>query len=64
MTEGYAALAALLAWEFFRSDEVIAARVSGGACLAFAFLTITLEVRQGFRGTILSQGTATSAARR
>jgi uncharacterized membrane protein len=56
-----AILAALLAWELFRSDELIAARVSGGACLAFAFLTITLEVRQGFRGAILSRGTATSA---
>jgi len=56
-----ALLAVLLAREFQNAGKKVAARLAGSAALAFAFLTITLEVRQAFHGPLLQMGETTNA---
>jgi len=59
---GAPALIALWAARAFRQcGEELTARIAGIASLVFAFLTLTLEVRQAFHGSVLSQGGATNA---
>lgn len=56
-----ALLAVLLARQFQLAGKAVASRLAGSAALAFAFLTITLEVRQAFHGTLLQAGETTNA---
>jgi uncharacterized membrane protein len=56
-----AVLAGLLALVFVRIGEPIAARLAGCGALAFAFATLTLEVRQAFHGSLLNEGAASNA---
>jgi uncharacterized membrane protein len=60
----YGAPAAIALWTaraFRRIGATTTATVAGVASLVFAFLTLTLEVRQAFHGNVLSQGTPTNA---
>ena len=56
-----ALLAGLLARSLGRLGSRLPARVAGGGALAFAFLLVTLEVRQAFQGTVLHGGPAGDA---
>jgi uncharacterized membrane protein len=56
-----ALLAAVLAWQGRRMDHPVLARAAGSGALLFAFLTITLQVRQAFHGTLLEHGETTNA---
>lgn len=56
-----AVLAGLLALALSRSGASIASRLAGSGALAFAFLTVTLEVRQAFHGSLLHGGTTGNA---
>jgi uncharacterized membrane protein len=56
-----ATLAGLMALVLARIGEPIAARLTGCGALAFAFATLTLEVRQAFHGTLLDAGTTSNA---
>jgi uncharacterized membrane protein len=56
-----AVLCLLLAKALQRGGERPAAIAFGSASLLFAFLTLSLEVRQAFHGTFLTGGTTTNA---
>jgi uncharacterized membrane protein len=56
-----AILGGLMAWRFARIGEPVAARLTGGGALAFAFVTLTLEVRQAFHGSLLNDGATSNA---
>ena len=56
-----ALLAVLFGRELTKCRETIAARIAGCTALIFAFLTVTLEVRQAFHGSVLSRGVTSNA---
>jgi uncharacterized membrane protein len=56
-----AVLAVFLAREFEREELKPPAWVSGSAALVFAFVTLSLEVRQAFHGGLLDRGATTHA---
>jgi uncharacterized membrane protein len=56
-----AILALFLARELSRAGEVWPARLAGVASLLFAFLTLSLEARQAFQGSLLDSGEVTNA---
>jgi len=60
----YGAPAAIALWSvnaYRRIGHMMIARIAGVAALVFAFLTLTLEVRQVFHGSVLNQAGATNA---
>jgi uncharacterized membrane protein len=60
----YGAPAAVALWSahaYRRIGNTLIARIAGVAALVFAFLTLTLEVRQAFHGSALNQAGADNA---
>ena len=60
----YGAPAAIALWAaaaYRRTGHPVVARIAGVAALVFAFLTLSLEVRQAFHGGLLNQPVTTNA---
>jgi uncharacterized membrane protein len=58
---GPAAIALWAAAVYRRMGHPVVARIAGVASLVFAFLTLSLEVRQAFHGSLLNQPVTTNA---